>query len=199
MRCSDIIVVVMAAGQSSRFGRDKRVAQLSDGNTLLSSTLLTVQDSFSDISVVIKPEDNIHSLGLSASTSTLISQNSHLGLGYSISDAFKQLCSEENRDNYRAAAIWLADLPWINHQTCSVLADMANTDNILKPSYQGKPGHPVFFGVNFWKELSQLEGAHGASSLIKRNSNHVVSVSVNDPGVCSDIDYPADILHPSKK
>lgn len=199
MRCNDIIVVVMAAGQSSRFGCDKRVAQLSDGKTLLSSTLVTIQECFSDISVVIKPEDNIHSLGLPSSTSTLVSHNSRLGLGYSISDAFKQLCSDKNTDNYRAAAIWLADLPWINRQTCSVLADMANTDNILQPSYRGKPGHPVFFGVNFWADLSQLEGAHGASSLIRRNNNHVVSVSVNDPGVCSDIDYPEDILSSFKR
>lgn len=196
MSCSDIIVVVMAAGQSSRFGSDKRVATLSNGKTLLNSTLTSIQQHFSDINIVIKPEDSIQSLGLSLQTSTIISQHSRLGLGYSISDAFKQLCCDKNMYKYRAAAVWLADLPWVNHQTCSVLADMATTDNILQPSYQRKPGHPVVFGINFWKELSQLNSPHGASSLIKRHKNCVVSVSVNDPGVCTDIDYPEDIVSP---
>ena len=199
MRYSDIIVVVMAAGQSSRFGSDKRVAKLGNGETLLSSTLLTVQQCFTDIYIVIKPDEGLQSLGLPSQTPTIMSQHSHLGLGYSISDAFKQLCSDKNMDNYRAAAIWLADLPWINRQTCSLLAGMATPDTILQPSYRGELGHPVIFGTKFWKDLSQLKSSRGASSIIKRHSNSRVSVPVNDPGVCSDIDYPADILTSFKR
>ena len=64
MPCSDIMVIVMAAGQSSRFGSDKRVAKLGNGETLLSFTLRTIQKTFSNSRVVIKPEDNAQSLGL---------------------------------------------------------------------------------------------------------------------------------------
>lgn len=195
MPCSDIMVIVMAAGRSSRFGSDKRVVRLHNGETLLSSTLRAIQKSFSNSRVVIKPEDNAHSLGLTPTNHTIIGHRSHLGLGYSISDAFSQLCSDENAHHYRAAAVWLADLPWVSEETCSVLIKMATSENIVQPLHQGKPGHPVVFGREFWHELALLEDERGASPVIKKHSNRVIRVSFNDPGVCADIDYPDDLTN----
>ena len=187
MPCSDIIVIVMAAGQSSRFGSDKRVAKLGNGETLLSSTLRTIQKTFSNSRVVIKPEDNAQSLGLIPTNHIIISQRSHLGLGYSISDAFRQLCSDESVHHFRAAAVWLADLP------CNVLTKTATPDSIVQPLHQGNPGHPVVFGRKFWSELALLENDRGASPVIKKHSKRVIYVSLNDPGVCTDVDYPDDL------
>lgn len=198
MPCSDIIVIVMAAGQSSRFGSDKRIAQLNSGKTLLNTTLSAIQKHFSNISIVIKPEDNLESLELSAQFSTIISSRSHLGLGYSISDAFRQLCSDENTQHYRAAAIWLADLPWVSQETCCKLTEKATPECIVKPSHQGKTGHPVVFGRNFWKELAHLENTNGANTVIKKHSNRVIHVSLDDPGVFIDVDYPNDLTRSLK-
>ncbi|WP_180089540.1 nucleotidyltransferase family protein [Vreelandella sedimenti] len=193
MPCSDIMVIVMAAGQSSRFGSDKRIARLGNEETLLSSTLQTIQKNFSNSRVVIKPEDNPQLLGLTPANHTVISQRSHLGLGYSISDAFRQLCSDESIHHYRAAAVWLADLPWVSEETCSVLTKMATPESIVQPLHQGNPGHPVVFGREFWHELALLENDRGASPVIKKHSNRVIHVSLNDPGVCTDVDYPDDL------
>ncbi|MBT2772584.1 nucleotidyltransferase family protein [Halomonas sp. ISL-60] len=203
MRCNDIIVIVMAAGQSSRFGSDKRAAKLSSGETLLDATLLSIQKHFSNICVVIKPEDNIESFGLSIQPSTIISPRSHLGLGYSISDAFLQLMQDkrthdENIQHYRAAAIWLADLPWVSQNTCEVVTNITTAENIVQPLHFKKPGHPVVFGNKFWHELAHLENAKGASTLVKKHSSHVINVSLNDPGVCADVDYPDDLIEPLK-
>lgn len=198
MPCSDIIVIVMAAGQSSRFGSDKRVAKLGNGETLLSSTLRTIQKTFSNSRVVIKPEDNAQSLGLTPTNHIIISQRSHLGLGYSISDAFRQLCSDESIHHYRAAAVWLADLPWVSEETCSVLTKMATPESIVQPLHQGNPGHPVVFGRDFWNELALLENDRGASPVIKKHSKRVIYVSLNDPGVCTDVDYPDDLTKSQK-
>ena len=193
MPCSDIIVIVMAAGQSSRFGSDKRVAKLGNGETLLSSTLRTIQKTFSNNRVVIKPEDNAQSLGLTPTNQIIVSQRSHLGLGYSISDAFRQLCSDESVHHFRAAAVWLADLPWVSEETCNVLTKTATPDSIVQPLHQGNPGHPVVFGRKFWSELALLENDRGASPVIKKHSKRVIYVSLNDPGVCTDVDYPDDL------
>lgn len=198
MPCSDIIVIVMAAGQSSRFGSDKRIAQLNSGKTLLNTTLSAIQKHFSNISIVIKPEDNLESLELSSQFSTIVSSRSHLGLGYSISDAFRQLCSDENTQHYRAAAIWLADLPWVSQETCCKLTEKATPECIAKPSHQGRTGHPVVFGRNFWKELAHLENTNGANTVIKKHSNRVIHVSLDDPGVFTDVDYPNDLTRSLK-
>ncbi|MBL1266434.1 MAG: nucleotidyltransferase family protein [Halomonas sp.] len=199
MPCSDIIVIVMAAGQSSRFGSDKRIAQLNSGKTLLNATLLAIKKHFSNISIVIKPEDNLESFELSAESSTIVSSRSHLGLGYSISDAFRQLCNDENTHHYRAAAIWLADLPWVSQETCCKLTEKATPECIVKPLYQGKPGHPVVFGRIFWQALAHLENVNGANTVIKKHSNRVIHVSLDDPGVCTDVDYPDDLTESLKK
>ena len=193
MPCSDIIAIVMAAGQSSRFGSDKRVAKLGNGETLLSSTLRTIQKTFSNNRVVIKPEDNAQSLGLTPTNQIIVSQRSHLGLGYSISDAFRQLCSDESLHHYHAAAVWLADLPWVSEETCNVLTKMDTPESIVQPLHQGNPGHPVVFGREFWHELALLENDRGASPVIKKHSKRVIYVSLNDPGVCTDVDYPDDL------
>lgn len=57
MPCSDIAVIVIAAGQSSRFGGDKRVATLNNGKILISSTLLAIKVHFPNSRVVIKSKD----------------------------------------------------------------------------------------------------------------------------------------------
>ncbi|TVP52069.1 MAG: nucleotidyltransferase family protein [Halomonas sp.] len=196
MLCSDIIVIVMAAGQSRRFGSDKRVAKLSSGETLLNTTLLTTQKYFLHNRVVIKPDDNAQSLGLPPVTPTIISPRSHLGLGFSISDTFKHLTQVEDMQHYRAAAIWLGDLPWVSFKTCHLLARLATPESIVQPLYQGKPGHPVIFGRKLWCELAHLENEKGASSVIKTHSSRMVNVTLNDPGVRSDVDYPDDLTKP---
>ena len=193
MPCSDIIAIVMAAGQSSRFGSDKRVAKLGNGETLLSSTLRTIQKTFSNNRVVIKPEDNAQSLGLTPTNQIIVSQRSHLGLGYSISDAFRQLCSDESLHHYHAAAVWLADLPWVSEETCNVLTKMATPESIVQPLHQGNPGHPVVFGREFWHELALLENVRSARPVIKKHSKRAIHVFLNDPGVCTDVDYPDDL------
>ena len=193
MPCSDIVVIVMAAGQSSRFGSDKRVAQFGNEETLLSATLRTVHNSFANCRIVIKPEDNPQSLGLTSTRQIIISHRSHLGLGYSISDAFRQLCSDPSTHHYRAAAVWLADLPWVSKETCRILAKTATSESIVQPSYQEKPGHPVVFGRDIWKELALLENSGGANSVIKKHRHCVTHVSLDDPGVCADVDYPNDL------
>ncbi|MCC5901476.1 MAG: nucleotidyltransferase family protein [Halomonas sp.] len=194
MPCSDVIVIVMAAGQSRRFGSDKRAAKLSSGETLLSTTLLTIQKYFLHSRVVIKPEDNAQSLGLSLMTPTIISPRSHLGLGFSISDAFTHLIQDKDMHHYRAAAIWLGDLPWVSLQTCSLLTKLVTPESIVQPLYQRKPGHPVIFGRKFWCELAHLENEKGANSVIKKHSNRIINVTISDPGVCSDVDYPDDLI-----
>ncbi|AZM94518.1 MAG: nucleotidyltransferase family protein [Gammaproteobacteria bacterium] len=196
MSCSDIIVIVMAAGQSRRFGSDKRIAQLSNGKTLLTSTLLTIQQHFPNITVVLKEGDKAQSLGLSPITPTLVSQRSHLGLGYSISDAFKYLCSDEKFNHYRSAAVWLADLPWVTQKTCKLLADMSSAENIVQPTHLQVPGHPVIFGRKFWKHIADLRHPSGASAILQRYSDHIVKISLNDPGVCYDIDTPDSLSPP---
>jgi molybdenum cofactor cytidylyltransferase len=45
----ECIGLVLAADYGQRFGSDKRLAKLADGNSLLVTTLLRAQEAFSDV------------------------------------------------------------------------------------------------------------------------------------------------------
>lgn len=94
MPCSNIIVIAMTAGQSSRFGSDKRIAQLNSVETLLNFTLLAIKKYFSKIFIFIKPENTLQSFKHSVEPSKTVFSRSHLGLGY------RQLCNDKNTHYY---------------------------------------------------------------------------------------------------
>ena len=54
---SGIGVVILAAGQSRRFGEDKRLQRLESGKTLLESTIRLYTDVFSRIVVTLRADD----------------------------------------------------------------------------------------------------------------------------------------------
>jgi xanthine dehydrogenase accessory factor len=63
---------------------------------------------------------------------------------------------------------------------------------IVYPEYRGRQGHPVLWDRGFFGALRELEGDRGAKSLLERNRDLALAVPVEDPGVCLDIDSPAD-------
>ena len=188
----NVIAIVLAAGRSQRFGSDKRLTPFADGETLLSQTLSVVLPNFLHTYVVLKAEDDPRAL-LSPThlqqVQVLRAPHANCGLGSSLADAFQGL---QNADGL-AAAVFLGDMPWLLTATCQKLIVFATSENIVRPRYKGRAGHPVVFGRNFWSELQQVRGEEGARALFKRLIQHCTWVDVDDPGVTQDIDYPADL------
>lgn len=188
----DIIAIVLAAGRSRRFGADKRLTSLAGGNTLLNQTLSTVLSHFLQTYVVLKAEDNPQALLSPAylqQVGILRASHADCGLGSSLADAFQML----HKSRGLAAAIFLGDMPWLSPATCQKLNAFVTAENIVRPRYKGKVGHPVIFGRHFWPELQRAEGEGGAREVFKRRIEHCIWVDVDDPGVILDIDYPDDV------
>jgi molybdenum cofactor cytidylyltransferase len=191
----DVIAIVLAAGRSKRFGSDKRLTPLADGEALLSQTLSAVVPNFLHTYVVLKAEDDPQALLQSTylqQVQILKAPNADGGLGSSLADAFRLLQNAHGL----AAAIFLGDMPWLLPATCQTLIALATTENIIRPRYKGQAGHPVIFGRTFWSELQQVKGEAGARELFKQRAQHCIWVDVEDPGVTLDIDYPDDLQEP---
>jgi molybdenum cofactor cytidylyltransferase len=62
----------------------------------------------------------------------------------------------------------------------------------VQPSYQGKRGHPVLFGRDFWPQLAALSGDAGARTVLQLNAEAVQIVELDDPGVLQDVDTQQD-------
>nr|WP_082708454.1 nucleotidyltransferase family protein [Marinobacterium profundum] len=184
-----VLALVMAAGRARRFGADKRRETLLHDRTLLAATVQSMAAVFDSVRVVIRGDDEPAELGLESATDVVRSPRADQGLGFSIADAFSTLRSSQAL----AAAVLLGDMPCIEPGTLARLVEQAAADRIVRPEYQGKPGHPVIFGRNFWSELSRLQDEEGARAVIQRHPEARMHIEVDDPGVLMDADRPGDL------
>lgn len=196
-----LVAVVLAAGYSRRFGTaDKRRARLPDGRPLLAATLARVGEAFPLLRVVLREDDDPVALGLPATLSStppiIRAPRAERGLGASLGDAIAAIGRDDALADVEAAAILLGDMPDIRLETLQTLQRLATRSAIVRPCHRGQPGHPVFFGRDFWPELEALDGDDGAREVIRRHRDRYREISVEDPGVCRDIDTPGDLLPP---
>jgi molybdenum cofactor cytidylyltransferase len=85
-------------------------------------------------------------------------------------------------------------MPYIRPQTIvKIAATLAAGAAIVAPVYHGERGHPVGLSSQFRGQLEALRGDEGSRSILRRNEGSVTLIDVDDPGVCRDIDTPADL------
>lgn len=189
MNAKSCIALVLAGGFGRRFGRDKRAARFSDEQTLIAASVKHIEPIFSQRRVVLRRGDVPANLGLSRETEIIYSDQSERGLGASLAVGVAELQTSDAD----AVAIFLGDMPWISSHTQKVLVQQADTHTIVIPCYQGKKGHPVVFGREFWNELQQLDGDQGGKAIIQRYQQYCVYVDVNDDGILRDVDHEEDL------
>jgi len=187
MPSETIAALVLAAGQSRRFGSDKRLAELPGRGALLTATLVTLRPHFRDIRVVVGRDDDAAALGIPAGIVTLANPEPQRGMGASL--AFG-VCALLRESRARAVAVMLGDMPWVRDATFVALAQRAGEALIVRPTFQGEGGHPVVFGRQFWPALCQLDGDGGARHLLLDNPTACVEIVTADPGVLKDVDEP---------
>jgi molybdenum cofactor cytidylyltransferase len=88
----------------------------------------------------------------------------------------------------------LVDHPLVMLSTYQVIMSKANQypDSIVIPSFDGKNGHPVYFGRKYFKELLQAPLDKGARAVVHKYHGQIIKICVKDKGVLQDIDLPED-------
>ena len=163
MRHDPLGMIMLAAGRSRRFGdEDKRTVQLSNGRSVLESTLESVRGTVESTLVVLRPDDLnlIDLLDAREDVSVVICQDADLGMGHSLAAGARQAI----RGRFRGAFVMLADMPYVAPETLSALIRKfdATVESegpaIIQPEHEGKPGHPVLFDRAYFEELTELTG-----------------------------------------
>lgn len=188
MQSEHIAVIILAAGQSARFGAVKMTHVLDNGKTILNTCVEQYQKSFANVNVVIPNATKLHQGLTGLDVNIVVSNHTAQGMSQSLIAGVK---SQPNADAWLIA---LGDMPYVQAETASSLAEKATTANIVVPVCGHRRGNPVIFGRDFYSQLMSLQGDVGASQLIKANSSLVLKVLVGDKGVLTDIDRPEDIL-----
>jgi len=185
---SDPGVILLAAGFSRRFGSIKLNAQLPNGNTVAGQTLTRINAATENILVVTRPELlNILLAAGSPPDNTVLCHDADKGMGHTLA------CGIHSIPNWSGALVCLADMPFIETATYTLLLNSLSEDGIIVPEYRGQRGNPVGFGSKWFELLTTATGDVGAREVMKDNSESIVRIALDDEGICRDVDVPGDL------
>jgi CTP:molybdopterin cytidylyltransferase MocA len=194
---SEVAALVLAAGQSRRFGGTKLLASFR-GRPLAAHTFGTIAAARESgllaraTAVVATGEEAVGRLAHDADLETVLNDDPGAGLGRSLRLGLDHLAQTEAC----AALILLADQPLVRLAVLEILVGAWQVGNavVVRPRYEGDPdapGHPVLLDRSAWWLRHRLLGDAGLSSLLGmiETPPELVMVAGRNP----DVDTPADL------
>lgn len=181
--------LILAAGFSRRFGSDKLLHRLPNGQRVIESTIHRYKTVFEHVSVVVR-DGNVDLIQLldDLGVACVINSEAELGMSQSI------VCGVKSTHPRLGWLIGLADMPYVKSETLRAVLSRAQKKTIVQPTFNGQRGNPVFIGEHFRSKLMQLAGDVGAKHLIQRVKPSVVELPCDDAGILQDIDSEQDLI-----
>jgi molybdenum cofactor cytidylyltransferase len=182
--------VLIAAGQSRRFGADKLLHPLADGSPLALAAFRNLKPACAEVVVVLRPEqENLASLLWNEGARIVICEDSRAGMGHSLAAGVRA------SPHAHGWVLALADMPYVQTATMRRVAEAIGSGaSIAAPIHQAQRGHPVAFSRKWYARLASLSGDTGARSLLQAHADELVLIACDDAGIHRDIDTPADLI-----
>lgn len=185
----NVACVVLAAGQSRRFGSNKLLHVLASGEVILRQTLQRYLQVFDSITLVVSLDheqlkDHLADMPIRL----VVCENSDAGMSQSLIAGLTENLAAD------ATLIALADMPYVKPSSIREIVDELREDNIVQPVYQKQGGNPVGFGHQFYPDLLSIKGDQGGKQVLKDHAGVVRLLPVNDLGIHHDIDRPEQVL-----
>lgn len=192
-----ILAAVLAAGTSSRMGKNK-LALPWGKRTVLEATMRLVDSyAFDKKMIVLGYErdfwfDKWQTDLQNNSFDWEIVENPiyEQGQGTSVAKVGEHLCLNFALRDYEGVMFFLGDEPLLEEETICQLIEVweNNKDKIIVPVYEDKRGNPTIFPKWTFSELMKLNSDEGPRSMIENNPQNVIFVDVEDRGIVVDLD-----------
>ena len=187
--------IILAAGQSLRFGQPKQLIQWR-GKYFIQRMLDTALQSQLEQCILVlgfEHQKIIDALGELIQNQRIrveINHDYRLGQSRSIKKGLIAV-----KDRFPSAMFLVADQPLIDAATIDLLLEQfwRSSRNICVPTCKGQRGNPAVFSQIFYENLLQLEGDIGARQIIAAHPSEVLSVAVDNPLCFFDVDTPQDL------
>jgi len=169
--------VILAAGESSRFGQPKQLVSFRGKSFVRRIADSATEAGCSPIVAVIGSHGEKVARELERTNVTSIENKSwQRGMGSSIRAGIRHLV--ENATDIDAAVLLVCDQPAVDAQAIVRLIGLRKRTKkeIIASSYANTLGVPALFGRSFFRELLSLGDRAGAKSIILRNREHVAEV-----------------------
>jgi molybdenum cofactor cytidylyltransferase len=185
-----IAAIVLAAGTSTRMGRQKLMLPMPDGRPLVRVAVDQVLAAGLDDTVVVLGGDAEAIAGAlrSLPVRTVVNLRYTEGQSTSLRAGLDAL-----RPGTDAAVIALGDQPLPDPAVIRrlVAAFRSGGRPVTVPIYRNGRGNPVLFSAALFDELRAVTGDRGGREVIARDSSRVGEVSIDLP-MPPDIDTPED-------
>lgn len=180
--------LVLAAGKSSRYGNDKRLASLPCGTSLWQAVLNTASMAVKNITLAVKPGEAAYfqSQARLPLLRVIEAADCERGMGVTISNSLEYIDADK-------LIIALADMPFVQVTTFNQVCSALREHSIVVPTFHGRRGHPVGFHRQYFSELAELDGDNGGRQVLQRHADKVFELAVDDPGILYDIDTENDL------
>lgn len=188
-RAPRVAAIVLAAGQSSRMGSNKLLADIG-GQPMVRRTVSAVMQPGIDQVIVVTGRDADHVATALAGCSVTFVHNPDFvrGLSTSLRRGLEAL-----PDDVDAVLVCLGDMPLVDGNVAArLIAAFSPVEHrsICVPVHQGQRGNPVLWGSAHVPALKALAGDRGGRKLMDAAADEVVEVAVPDRSVLVDVDTP---------
>ena len=196
-RITSLCGVILAAGESSRMGRDKALLPWppSSSNSTFLSAAIRLFFAHVDVVLVVvgKNESGLAPIIYANGAALVVNPDPARGQFSSLKVGVQEVLNRGSD----AAMLTLVDRPPVRVETIETLESafeqamtMTQRKWAVIPEYQGKHGHPILFGREMMTAFLKAPETSDAREVEHANQSHVEYVPVDDPLVAVNVDTP---------
>jgi molybdenum cofactor cytidylyltransferase len=196
-RITSLCGVILAAGESSRMGRDKALLPWppSSSNSTFLSAAIRLFFAHVDVVLVVvgKNEADLAPIVYANGAALVVNPDPARGQFSSLKVGVQEVLNRGSD----AAMLTLVDRPPVRVETIETLESaferamtMTQRKWAVIPEYQGKHGHPILFGREMMTAFLKAPETSDAREVEHANQSHIEYVPVDDPLVAVNVDTP---------
>ncbi|WP_245829946.1 nucleotidyltransferase family protein [Thalassospira alkalitolerans] len=180
--------LILAAGESTRFGGRKQLAKI-DGKPMLGHAIDQLSPIFGDDLFVVLGafRDEITSI-IGDQAKIIANDNWQFGMGSSIACGIAGICAN---GTYDGVMIALGDQVGLQGRDYKKLISAFNGSHIIASRYNEMNGVPAAFPATCFPELAMLGSHRGAQQLLNSGSHDISAIAM--PNAALDIDTRDDL------
>ena len=185
-----LTAIVLAAGESSRYGKCKQLVKI-NGSSLVELAVSKLSSLFphNRISIVVGAASQAVVQAVSAvPVNIVLNERWQAGLASSLKAGINS-----TEPGCQAVMITLCDQPLVTEEHLRQLLGLwiDNPSRIIASDYADTLGTPAIIPAEYYPQLLALEGDAGAKSILKNNTEQLITLPI--PEAEFDLDVPTDL------
>lgn len=194
---SDVVIVIPAAGASSRMRGGDKLLEMVDGQPVLARIAARALATGARVLVALPPDRPKRAAALesvrNARLITVDVPEAYEGMAASIRTAAQWVLSQPNEEQFAGLMIAPADMPELETDDFQNVIKSFSGDPkavVRASSADGTPGHPVVFPARLFAALTRMSGDQGARAVLKGEA--VTLAPLPGQHALTDLDTPED-------